>query len=167
MSRLINRLQSYLRVAVQEKPAARAQLRGSRAFPRLRGTLWLYPAEEGTLVAIEMFHLPVSKAVCAPNLFALHIHQGASCSGTGEDPFAHTAGHWNPQKCSHPAHAGDLPPLFADKNGFACMAVYTDRFRLEDVVGRTVVVHSGADDFKTQPAGASGSKIACGEIYRA
>lgn len=163
---LTNRLQAYLRLLLQGKPAARAQLRGSRQFPRLRGTLWLYPVGGGTLAAAEVSHLPVSQETCAPNIFALHIHQGASCSGTAEDPFANTAGHFNPEDCPHPAHAGDLPPLFADRKGFACMAVYTDRFQPQDVVGRTIVVHSGVDDFKTQPAGAAGSKIACGEIYR-
>ena len=51
--------------------------------------------------------------------------------------------------------------------GGAYLAVLTDRFSVADVLGRTVVIHSGADDFHTQPAGNAGTKIACGVIRRA
>lgn len=44
------------------------------------------------------------------------------------------------------------------------MYVLTDRFRVRDIIGRTVVIHSGPDDFHTQPAGNAGEKIACGVI---
>ena len=56
-----------------------------------------------------------------------------------------------------------MPPLFGN-DGFAMMMFYTDRFYPETVIGRTVVIHDMPDDFKTQPAGDSGMKIACGEI---
>jgi Cu-Zn family superoxide dismutase len=42
--------------------------------------------------------------------------------------------------------------------------VVTDRFTLPEVIGRTLVIHSGADDFRSQPAGNAGTKIACGVI---
>lgn len=63
----------------------------------------------------------------------------------------------------HPEHEGDLPPLLSDK-GTAWMMVYTTRFFPEEVVGKTVVIHDMPDDFRTQPSGNSGEKIACGEI---
>ena len=44
------------------------------------------------------------------------------------------------------------------------MAVLTDRFRIPEIIGRTVVIHSGRDDFTSQPAGDSGTRIACGVI---
>ena len=44
------------------------------------------------------------------------------------------------------------------------MMVYTDRFYPEDVIGKTVIIHSEPDDFRTQPSGDSGEKIACGRI---
>lgn len=46
------------------------------------------------------------------------------------------------------------------------MVFLTDNFRVRDIIGKTVVIHSKADDFTSQPSGDSGSKIACGEIVR-
>lgn len=122
---------------------------------KLRGTAKFYSVPGGTLVAAEMTGLPKEGG-----FFALHIHQGSSCAGAG---FADTGGHFDPEGNPHPGHAGDLPPLLA-MNGRAFLAVETDRFFVADVVGRTVVLHSGPDDFRTQPAGAAGEKIACGVI---
>lgn len=74
-----------------------------------------------------------------------------------------TKGHYNPEKEEHPRHAGDLPPVLSN-DGTAWMEIYTGRFYPMDVVGRTIVLHEMPDDFKTQPSGDSGMKIACGEI---
>lgn len=147
------------------EPIARAQIRGVEEYRSIHGVLRLYDAPGGTVVTAEVFGLPVGKKPCAANIFALHIHSGSSCSGTAEEPLKDTSGHFNPGDCPHPAHAGDLPPLFASRDGFAIMAVFTDRFKVKDVVRRTVVIHLDPDDFHTQPAGNSGKKIACGEIY--
>ena len=70
---------------------------------------------------------------------------------------------YNPEKEEHPRHAGDLPPVLSN-DGTAWMEIYTGRFYPMDVVGRTIVLHEMPDDFKTQPSGDSGMKIACGEI---
>ena len=93
-----------------------------------------------------------------------HIHEGGACTGDG---FADTGGHYNPAGADHPCHAGDLPPLFATGGGRAELRVLTDRFSVREIIGRTVVIHSGPDDFTTQPAGNAGSKIACGVIQPA
>ncbi|MBR1884477.1 MAG: superoxide dismutase family protein, partial [Clostridia bacterium] len=44
--------------------------------------------------------------------------------------------------------------------------VLVDKFKINDIIGKTVIIHDGTDDFKTQPSGNAGSKIACGEIVR-
>ena len=62
-----------------------------------------------------------------------------------------------------PGIAGDLQPVLSN-DGTAWMEIYTGRFYPMDVVGRTIVLHEMPDDFKTQPSGDSGMKIACGEI---
>lgn len=68
-------------------------------------------------------------------------------------------------KQDHPNHAGDLPPLLS-AGGYAKMTVLTGRFRVDEIVGRTLVIHNGVDDFTGQPSGNSGKKIACGIICR-
>lgn len=81
------------------------------------------------------------------------------------DPFADAMSHYNPNGCGHPNHAGDLPLLFGN-NGFALSLFLTNRFYIDEVIGRTVILHDHPDDFTTQPAGNSGTKIACGVIRR-
>ncbi|NLF57432.1 MAG: superoxide dismutase family protein, partial [Candidatus Hydrogenedens sp.] len=102
---------------------------------------------------------------CAGEVFGFHIHEGNACTGNASDPFAATGGHFNPQSCPHPQHAGDLPPLFGN-NGYAWSSVLTDRFTVDAIAGRTVVIHRRPDDFTTQPSGNSGEKIACGVIKK-
>lgn len=127
----------------------------------LSGTVKFFPRRDGTLVVAEIFGLPEGTD---EGFFAFHIHEGDSCCGESEG-FPETGGHFNPRGAAHPGHAGDLPPLLSC-NGYAYGAVFTDRFRVRDIIGRTAVIHEGADDFHTQPAGNSGTKIACGVIKR-
>ena len=111
------------------------------------------------LVVADVAGLPQDNAA---GFFGFHIHEGTACTGAG---FADTGGHYNPGNAGHPDHAGDLPPLMSQQ-GRAHLAVRTDRFRVQDVLGRTVVIHGHPDDFHTQPAGDSGTRIACGVIGR-
>ena len=117
----------------------------------------------GTIVAAEVTGLPKKKKFCDSEIFGFHIHEGGQCLGEAGDPFKRTGGHYNTNECGHPAHRGDMPVLFGN-NGFAWMLFLTNRFMPEDIIGRTVVIHSLPDDFHTQPSGNSGEKIACGEI---
>lgn len=136
-------------------PAAAAQLRGGKDAPALCGSAEFYQKACGVLVAVHVWGLPQEDG-----FFALHIHEGEACTGEG---FADTRGHYDPAGKVHPNHAGDLPPLLSC-GGEAYLVVLTDRFALREVVGRTVVIHSGPDDFHTQPSGNAGAKIACGKI---
>ena len=160
--------QSFMRFlpALRRGPAAQANLAGSEDHPRLRGTVRFYPAERGVLVLAEVSGLPETRERCRDGIFAFHIHSGGACTGTADDPFADAQGHYNPERCPHPAHAGDLPPLFSN-GGCAMQAFWTDRFTVREIVGKTVIVHDKADDFTTQPSGNAGTKIACGVIRKA
>ena len=140
------------------RPAALARVTGMGAEPC--GTVFFFPKGCATLVVADIRHLPHNDGPCTSGIFALHIHEGDSCCGVD---FADTGGHYNPCGTPHPEHAGDLPPLF-ECHGQAFLAVLTERFTVPDVIGRTVVIHSGPDDFTTQPAGNAGAKIACGVI---
>lgn len=132
--------------------------------PELHGSVAFFVTPLGVLVSAELWGLPINNDRCHGGVFGFHIHEGNSCTGNAEDPFLNTGGHFNPNNCPHPRHAGDLPPLFGN-NGYAWCATITDRFKIEDVIGKTIVVHSDPDDLRSQPAGNSGMKIGCGEIY--
>lgn len=139
-------------------PQAIAHIRGGERYPQISGTMQLHQRKDGVLVTVQVKGLPET----ATNFFALHIHEGDSCGG---GDFSDTKAHYNPDETPHPRHAGDLPPLLSC-NGNACLAVLTDRFKISEVIGRTVVIHNAPDDFVSQPAGNAGSKIACGVIKR-
>ena len=141
------------------RPAAAARIAGS-GDTGPTGTVTFYPYGRDTLVVADISGLPRDDALRTSGIFAFHIHEGDSCCGTD---FSDTGAHFNPGGCPHPYHAGDLPPLFAC-DGQAFLAVRTNRFRVSDVIGRTVVIHSGPDDLTTQPSGGAGKKIACGVI---
>jgi len=144
------------------RPTAAAVVLGAREYPALRGVVRFFAAEAGTLVQVSLQGLPEGEG-CNTRLFGLHIHEGGHCTGPTSEPFADAGGHFNPLDCSHPAHAGDLPPVFGC-HGMAWAAFLTDRFRVEEILGRAVIVHERPDDFTTQPAGNAGRRIACGVI---
>ena len=101
-----------------------------------------------------------------------HVHEKGDCSA----PDATSAGgHFNPGSRPHAhyaqgeRHAGDMPNLKADSYGVATFSFTSDALSVasgaaNSVVGRAVVVHRDPDDYKTQPAGNSGPRIACGVI---
>ena len=144
-------------------PNATAYILGSEKYPNIKGITHFYQLSHGVLVVTEVMGLPMSENPCSTGVHALHIHEGENCTGNADDPFADALTHYNPAKCEHPYHAGDLPSLFANQ-GYALSVFYTERFRVNEVIGKTVIVHEMIDDFSTQPSGNAGEKIACGEI---
>lgn len=141
-----------------------ADILGSDKYHGINGRVIFKQKGEGVLVTAEIMGLPVEENSCNRRIFGFHIHEGDSCTGNEKDLFLNSAGHYNPDECEHPSHAGDLPPLFGN-NGYAYLSVYTDRFTIAEIIGRTVIIHSMPDNFKTQPSGNAGEKIACGRIY--
>ena len=106
----------------------------------------------------------------SPGLHGFHIHEFGNCSS----PDANSAGgHFNPTGMPHGGpkaekrHAGDLGNLEADQNGVARLEATDDLISLEgpkSIVGRSVIIHALPDDFKTQPTGGAGARVACGVI---
>lgn len=103
-----------------------------------------------------------------------HIHDKGDCSsGDGMS----TGGHFNPLAKPHghhegmERHAGDLPALKADAAGNAKLSVMMDVISVSagpaGVVGHGLIVHRDPDDYKTQPTGNAGPRIACGVIQAA
>ena len=90
---------------------------------------------------------------------------GNSCTGNSNDEFANAKMHLNTTDCSHPFHIGDLPPLI-ENNGYSYMSVLINKFNINDIIGKVIIIHDMPDDFTTQPSGNSGTKIACGKIEK-
>ncbi len=147
------------------RPNAYAEIKGSSAYRDINGRVNFHWTRHGVIVATKVIGLPSFGNECGPRIFAFHIHSGTSCTGNQSDPFADALTHYNPDGKEHPYHAGDLPPLFSNC-GFAVSVFLTNRFLIEEVIGKTVVIHDGVDDFTSQPAGNAGNKIACGVIVR-
>jgi len=98
------------------------------------------------------------------------MHEKGDCSsGDGMS----TGGHWNPDSTPHGPqgeahHAGDMPSLVADANGNAKASFSLDGVTVaagpKSVVGRGLIVHKDPDDYKTQPTGNAGARVACAVI---
>ena len=143
----------------RKSPNAVAQITGGAEAPGLSGCVRFYQEKECVLIVARISGLPKASKT---GFFGFHIPQGRDCSGTG---FSETEGHYNPTDRMHPEHPGDLPPLL-ECGGNAYLSVKTDRFTVNEILGRTMVIHSDPDDFHTQPAGNAGKKIACGTICK-
>ena len=141
-------------------PDALAWVRGGETAPAVSGLVKFYRTPyQGLLVAAEFFQLPDGNVKGASGFYAMHIHETGDCS----NHFQNTDGHYRLPGELHPDHLGDLPPLLSNQ-GYAWTAFYDKRFTIEGILGRSVAVHSGPDDFHSQPAGNSGPIIACGQI---
>lgn len=135
---------------------AMAKIEGGESYPKLKGKVIFENKGNKVLVTAHICNLPQTRT----NIFAFHLHEGTDCNGKN---FENTKGHFNPEKNIHPNHAGDMPPLFSNE-GRAFLSFETNRFVLDDVIGRAVVVHLHEDDFTTQPSGNAGEKMGCGII---
>ncbi|WP_071764615.1 superoxide dismutase family protein [Burkholderia ubonensis] len=136
----------------------------------------------GTVLVLEspyglLFHAQMEKLDASTHGF--HVHEGGACEPSiinGKVVAAGAAGgHWDPEVTKKHAgpygdgHRGDLPPLHADMNGKVDELVLAPRIsKLDDVRGRTLVVHAGGDNFDDHPMplGGGGSRMVCGVIPR-
>lgn len=143
----------------RKRPNAVAQIQGGKEAPRLSGCAHFYQENGCVLIEARIFDLQKESET---GFFGFHIHEGEICSGTN---FSGKGSHYTLSDQVHPKHAGDLPPLLACQ-GNAYLSVRTDRFSANEIIGRTMVIHSDPDDFHTQPSGCTGRKIACGVICK-
>lgn len=148
-----------------EAPALRGELRGSADHPTAEGSIFAYWLDGALYLQAELLGLPPDR------VFGFHIHDGIICgspdsggaSGAFDDAGPHLSlcpeGTW----CGrHPYHAGNLPPIFSDSDGYAAMEVYIGKALISDYSGKPIILHDMPDDFSTQPSGGSGKRIACG-----
>ena len=122
----------------------------------------------GVLLKVSIKGLP-------PGEHAFHIHEFGKC----EAPFTSAGGHFNPSHHKHgmlsgEAHAGDMPNLHVPQSGDLTIEVLNTAVTLEkdkpnsllDSDGSAIVIHAKADDYRSDPAGNAGDRIACGVIQQ-
>ncbi len=129
------------------------------------GEVMLKQTPHGTLLHAKFSNLP-------PGAHAFHVHTVGKC----EPPFKSAGGHFNPGGKKHGfmaaegLHAGDMPNIHVPASGSLETEVLNTLLKLDsslfDADGAAIVLHAGPDDYKTDPAGAAGARIACGVIAR-
>lgn len=145
-------------------PAATAKLEPTKGSS-VQGTVSF--RQQGAVV-----HVKAEVSGLAPNTeHGFHIHDKGDCS-SGDGMSA--KGHFNPQGKPHGRagsgehHGGDLPSLQSDASGNAKLVADVDVVTVtpgpNSVVGRGLIVHVQADDYKTQPTGNAGARSACAVI---
>lgn len=127
------------------------------------GTVELTETENGTLIVAKLENLP-------EGTHAFHIHETGAC----EPSFESAGGHYNPTGGSHGfdsqdgPHAGDMPNIYVPASGELTFEMFNTRLEVDDSLldqdGAAIVIHEGADDYETDPAGAAGDRIACGVV---
>jgi Cu-Zn family superoxide dismutase len=127
------------------------------------GNAVLRQTPNGVLLHIKLAGLPAGT-------HALHIHETGVC----ETPFKSAGGHYAPKDAKHGylneegPHAGDLPNIHVPQDGVLELEIMTGvdalKSDLLDDDGAAIVIHEGADDYETDPAGDAESRIACGVI---
>jgi len=145
-----------------------AYIKGDAITPKVAGRVIFRDVPQGVEVCVDISGLPSyqpaqgDKSPVGPHGF--HIHEHGDCeAGDPTSPFIKSGGHWNPTNQPHGNHAGDFPVLFSN-HGIARMCFFTDKFKVSHIIGKAIVIHENPDDYRSQPAGASGRRIACGVI---
>jgi len=158
------------RLADAPVPVARALLTGPDGVDHGEVT---FREIEGHVTREIEGHVTVEvKVVGAPEgKHAIHLHESGDCSASD---FASAGGHFAPDGNPHGApdddrhHAGDFGNVTIDGSGTGSKELRTDAITVSagprSVLGRAVILHAGADDFTSQPAGSAGARIACGEV---
>ncbi len=131
------------------------------------GTVGLTAVPDSVLLKLAVKGLP-------PGDHAFHVHAVGKC----EPPFTSAGGHFNPDSKKHGLavaeghHAGDMPNLHIPASGELTVEVVNTAITLDkgkpnsvfDADGSAIVIHASADDYKTDPTGNAGDRIACGVV---
>lgn len=154
---------------VQEEPAvvpelrAKATLEGQEGSD-VTGAVTFYEADGEVKVVARVENV-------APGEHGFHVHETGDCSAPD---FTSAGGHFAPEGNPHggPAdearHAGDLGNITVGDDGVGMLELTTDRLTVSpgphSVVGKAVILHEDRDDLESQPTGAAGARLACGDI---
>ncbi|RED16018.1 superoxide dismutase family protein [Parasphingopyxis lamellibrachiae] len=148
-------------------PVERAEAVLRDASGAVRGDAVLVQLDQGIRLVLRAEDM-------APGVMAAHIHMTGRCEVPG---FTSAGGHWNPLGREHgrdnPAgqHMGDMPNLIVGQDGMGLLEVIIIGGRIDqgrapllDEDGAALMIHAGPDDYRSDPAGDAGPRIACGVI---
>lgn len=146
--------------AEQSQPAQTQQVQMRGVAGQAHGTVSLQQTAKGVLLTAALKNLPAGT-------HGFHLHQNAACTPS----FKAAGGHFNPTGKAHGFHApdgphiGDMPNIHVPASGDLTIEIFLSALSLDPTaMPGTVMIHHGADDYISQPSGAAGSRIACGEI---
>lgn len=153
----------------QDRPeAALADMRLADGSPA--GIVTLEQTPNGVLIEADLAGLPEGE-------HGFHIHARGQCAPGFGAAGGHLAAQDGPPhglETGEGLHAGDMPNLHVPVSGRLTVEVFNQRISLDDRAepifdedGSAVIIHAGADDYLSQPAGDAGTRIACGVIRRA
>ncbi len=130
------------------------------------GTATLTGTDQGVLIELEVSGLPAGEWV------AFHVHETGECDHSTDHESA--GGHFNPTDAEHGylaeggPHAGDMPNQYVGADGVLRAQVFNTMVTLDDgeagILGRSLMIHGGTDDYVSQPAGDAGDRYACAVI---
>lgn len=128
------------------------------------GSAVLTDTPNGLLVQLHLTNIP-------PGEHAFHIHEKGICDAAAK--FESAGPHYNPEGDPHGYHAeegphdGDMPNLTVPADGELKVEVFNEEAELNEILegdGAALVVHANPDDYRTQPSGNAGDRLACAEI---
>ncbi|HXG50057.1 MAG TPA: superoxide dismutase family protein [candidate division Zixibacteria bacterium] len=156
-----------------ESSAATASAKLANAKGEQVGEATLTETPSGLLIRLALQANPPG---LAPGEHGFHVHEVGKC----EPPFKSAGGHFNPGKKKHGyhakdgAHAGDLPNIHIPSSGGLTveflvpgLALTRGKNALLDADGSALVIHARGDDYRSDPAGESGDRVACGVVMKA
>lgn len=130
------------------------------------GEATLITTPAGVLIDVNVNGLPAGKWV------AFHVHETGTCDAMAH--FDTAGGHFNPKGAQHGflapngPHAGDMPNQLVSAEGALGTQILNAMVALDDgpnsIRGRALMIHAGEDDYKSQPAGNAGARLACAVI---
>lgn len=154
-------LASGVALAQDERSARFIDMGGEQS-----GTATLTSTAQGVLIDLEVSGLPAGEWV------AFHVHETGNCDHTTDHESA--GGHFNPSDVDHGylaengPHAGDMPNQYVGDDGVLRAQVFNAMVTLDEgdagIVGRSLMIHGGTDDYESQPAGDAGDRFACAVI---
>lgn len=153
----------------KEMKMAEAVIAATKEDTTVTGTLQFEQEGDGKV----NLKLEIVVPQMANKTVAVHIHETGDCGDAGKN----AGGHWNPTNKQHGKwdsgefHSGDIGNITLDGDGKGTLTLDTDLWSIggdiqKDILGKAIIVHSGTDDYTSQPAGNAGSRIGCGVIAK-